>query len=629
MVQTTPRLLVRNLIAIAGLGLAAAPALSQDALGDGRSLDANLSTRGRYNTARPSFAQELQFRNAIVTGNAPGGLSFRGDLGYRAAGEFTGELGSDSLYAFRRDSLYSGLAGMGIRGTDALQYQFSLTTGARPPQNLMGDLTYTRDDQFQSSAAYAGAQIPRTTLNADPNFVDPRGMNLYRPSAQEAELADALTGSLRSASQYTSTNTLSPVLLNTFELGVDRQPFGLTASVLTGVTTVPMADPTQRPGQPAQPGQARPGQTGQPGQPGQNAQPQQPMSAYQQVVERLRERAAAQAERTENPANAEMQAVLDRLNALRAGLMGVTPPPGPGQAQPNQPAQPGATQPGVPQPGQTQPGQPGQTQPAPGAPTAPIDTGPRQVTPQPIAPAAPGTDAAPRTAPPGMQSEGARLIGGPAGVEQAVQNDPARLFLDPETLELIRAAETPLPNFVDPDAANRDLYSEHMRAGERLISSERYFDAEERFARALAIRPGDPIAQVGRAHAQLGAGLVLSASVNLRSLFILNPEMIGARYAGRLLPAPDRINALIENLRERSGLRPVTGRGTEDVGSRVAAAFLIAYLGFQNNQPDAVREGLAAVEQMGSAEDARFAHVLAQVWLADAAPGGQAPQDGP
>lgn len=77
---------VAALIALAGTAWVVSPAAAQTALGDGTALDASPSSQGRVNPARPSFSQELQFRNAIVTGNAPGGLSFRGDLGYRAPG---------------------------------------------------------------------------------------------------------------------------------------------------------------------------------------------------------------------------------------------------------------------------------------------------------------------------------------------------------------------------------------------------------------------------------------------------------------------------------------------------------------------------------------------------------------
>ncbi len=593
MTLRTHRTTAARFTALAGMALAGAggPVLAQNALGDGRALDASHSTQGRFNNARPSFSQELQFRNAIVTGNAPGGLSFRGDLGYRAAGEFTGDLGSDELFSFRRDSLFSGLAGMGIRGTDALQYQFSLTTGARPPQNLMGDLSYARDQQFQfggsptGQSGVGGQAASHTTLSRDPDYVDPRGLALYRPSAQDADLADALTGSLRSSSAFTSTTTLSPVLITTFEEGFDRRPYGLTSSILTGVTAVPMRGVEDA----TQPGGARAGQP---------RDPSQPMvrTAYQEVVERLRQRADAQAARTATPADADMQAIANRLAALQAGMMGADAPPG-APVTPGDPAMtPPVTQPPV---------QP----PQPGVPTLPQTTIPGDATPN-----MPGQ---------GPQDGTQQTFGGPAGERLMDQYNPARYQMDPKTLDLIRASETPLPNFVDPDAASRDIYSEHMRTGERLILAERYFDAEERFARALAVRPGEPTAQVGRAHAQLGAGLALSAAINLRSLYVSNPEMIGARYAGRLLPSPERIDGLIEHLRERSGVVRVPGRALETTGPRVSAAFLLAYLGYQNNRPEVTAEGLDMLIEIGSPEDVRLGVILRQVWLpqpADADP---------
>jgi len=42
-------------------------------------------------------------RQAIVTGNAPGGLSFRGSVGYTSENDFRGGLPSDPLYTFERE----------------------------------------------------------------------------------------------------------------------------------------------------------------------------------------------------------------------------------------------------------------------------------------------------------------------------------------------------------------------------------------------------------------------------------------------------------------------------------------------------------------------------------------------
>lgn len=624
----TPARTVRSvvaLLALAGSSWAVCPASAQNALGDGTALDANPGNQGRINRPRPSFSQELQFRNAIVTGNAPGGLSFRGDLGYRAPGEFTGDLGSDALYSFRRDSLTSGLAGMGIRGTDALQYQFSLSTGAQPPRNLMGDMAFTRDSQYQSSASYSGipSATGQTGLQRDPNDIDPRGLDLYQPSPQEYELADALMGAMRSASTYTTTSNLSPTILSVFEQGVgfDRQRFGLTASSLTGVTAVPMQQqPGARPGAP-QPGTqggtrpgVRPGVQERPGQTDAGARdPTRVRTAYDEIVERVRERAAMQAERSVRPESEqaeEARSVLERLEEIRRGMTGEGQPP-------RDPAAPDARR----DAGQPDAGAGSTVNPNdPRSPTRPGMSDPGTNL--------PGADAPSIVAPGATPETG---TGDPAGGAAAQrfrdEYGRERFVLDAETLDMIRAMETPLPTFVDPDADSRDLYSEHMRAGERLIAAERYFDAEERFARALSVRPGDPTAQIGRAHAQLGAGLLLSASVNLRSLFFLNPEVLGARYAGRLLPSPERIDRLIETLEERSGVVRVPGRGLEDDSTRVAAGFVLAYLGYQNDRPEIIRAGLDVMQEVGSEEDTRAADIFEQIWLHDRDPEAVLPAD--
>lgn len=574
---------IRAAFAAVVVGLSGGVASAQNALGDGRGLDNNLGQGGRLNYQRPSFAQELQFRNAIVTGNAPGGLSFRGDLGYRAAGEFSGSLGSDSLFSFQRDSLYSGLAGMGIRGTDALQYQFSLTTGARPPQDLVGDLTYTRDAAYQTSAAYTG-QSPLGTgaIRVDPTQAgDVRGLNLYQPSAQEGELRDALTGTLRSSSSYSTTTNLTPVVLQVFERGIERQPYGLTSSPLTGVTASPMRtrdEASPAPGTPRDPIAER------------------ARTAYQEVIDRLRERAESQAARSGDMSEAGMDSVAARLEAIRREMLGIPQ------------AQPGTQTDATSQPG-TQPPSDEDAAPADPLTDPSIDplTGQPRVIPGQQNPAESEGEADPRA--------------GRSGVRPAPTREDYQI--DERTLELIRASERPITTLVDPGAETRDLYTEHMRTGERLIASERYFDAEERFARALAINPGDPSAQIGRIHAQLGAGLVLSASVNLRTLMMSNPELIGVKYAGTLLPAPERVDLLIDSLRNRAGLLKVAGEGEEDVSVRRSAALLLAYLGYQNQRPEIIREGLDAYESFGAEDDRRFANIVRQVWLEGETPGAR------
>lgn len=68
-------------------------------------LDANLSTQGKTNHAAPQ--QDFRSRNLIVTGDVGDGRGFRGSIGYRAADDFQGTLGSETLRSFRAYSASS------------------------------------------------------------------------------------------------------------------------------------------------------------------------------------------------------------------------------------------------------------------------------------------------------------------------------------------------------------------------------------------------------------------------------------------------------------------------------------------------------------------------------------------
>ncbi len=609
---------------LAGVALIAlcSPVYAQDALGQGNALDANTGQRGRTNYQRPSFANELSFRNAIATGNAPGGLSFRGDLGYRAAGEFSGELGSDALFAYRRDSLYSGLAGMGIRGTDAIQYQFALTTGAAPPRNLQGNLSLARDSYYnpsQLNPSASGRNTGRNTsletglgtqIGFDQDAIehDLRGKQLAVPipgsSATSGFEPSSMLGSLRSPSTYATTSNLQPALLSIYTEGIDERPIGLIASPLLGITTTPMAqeDP-QTNSLVARPSNANSTSADAPGGIGSTKL----TTSYDALVEQMRAHVQAMREQNEESGMSTIRAeesndswLIRQMQDLREKLYGVKP------ANENDPdaADPNATDPANPT-NSADPTDPNALDPT-DSPQNPL-TDPFNVIPtDPESPLSQVIEDALR----GISSD-------PTGVELY---DPTAMAIDPETLEVLRgAAASEIDQLLDPGADRRDLYAEHMLAGQRLITQERYFDAEERFTHALSIRPGDIPSQLGRLHAQIGAGMVLSAAVNLQSLFSMHPEVVASRYTGKLLPGPKRIETLIIRLKERSGIEgPERSlRMLESDQIRVSSALLLAYLGYQINDQEAITSGLMLVNELGADVDRRFASLLTQVWITD------------
>jgi hypothetical protein len=199
-------------------------ALAQNAL------DRNLQVgSGGVNPTGRDFAAEVRFRNGIVTGNAPNGLSFRGNVGYRAPGEFTAALGSDSTFLYRRDAVNSGLGGLGIRGTDSLQYQMALLTGNKLPPNVTGVAIYGRTgigatagsltNSDLRAEAIAGQERFSALKPTKPTVPDKRGLSLQ---------------AVRSTSSYMATRGLEPIVVGyTKEDGKYKT---VTSSVLRGVS---------------------------------------------------------------------------------------------------------------------------------------------------------------------------------------------------------------------------------------------------------------------------------------------------------------------------------------------------------------------------------------------------------
>lgn len=221
---------VAAVLALAGL------AQGQTALGDGTGLYRDMSEARFGPPPIRDFAAEVRFRNAIITGNAPGGMSFRGDVGYRSPLDFGGTTASDDLFNFRRDSLATGLAGVGMRGTDALQYQFAMTTGNAFERQVRGTAPVMRSPVSVSEFAPAGpTDEPDQRLGTD--------------------------GLLRSSAAYAATRGLRPNVIGYRNMGRGEYE-RIAASSILGLQAQPWqpmsAEEAAAQPQPANPLIARP-----------------------------------------------------------------------------------------------------------------------------------------------------------------------------------------------------------------------------------------------------------------------------------------------------------------------------------------------------------------------------------
>ncbi|MGP1273620.1 MAG: hypothetical protein ACTS22_09835 [Phycisphaerales bacterium] len=515
-----------------GLALAAGlalPALGQDAQGDGRALDRNqqVGSGGINRPARPDFSAELRFRNAIVTGNAPNGLSFRGDIGYTADREFRGQLGSDDLFSFRRDSLYSGLSGVGIRGTDALQYQFALTTGNRPPRELAGSLALSRDLFTADVPAVAS-----TSAQLSAGGVAAPSPTLSRIPADELEeLSGAGMWKLRSPSAYTAERSLAESFVGSVTTGMG-DTVGISASPLTGIRTIqPQTSPAaQAMRDRASQGVAAAVDTS--AVPTAAIARAEPGVGYEGYLQRL-EQAYPTAEGEAGGPASVSDRVREQNQRLQEFLLQLREP------------------------------------------------------------MAPEDDEAEPTADAMNDADRLRERFRELGIADA-------------TIEALRSEGLEIDDLVPAETGSRrSFYAMHMAEGRRLMAEGSYFAAEARFALALALREDDATAAIARVHAQLGAGLFLSAAVNLRETLNSNPVLVGASYADDLIPSEERLRVLADRLAAQARDGGPEGR---------SAALLLAYVGHHLGDDSLIERGLDRIDL--EVQDP-LSQLLRIVWLDD------------
>jgi len=522
---------MKRLTAAVLLCVCSMPVSAQNANGSGNKLDrSNQKGSGGVNTTvQNDLQQSLMLRNAIVTGNAADGMSFRGNVGYVADREFRGELGSDDLFSFRRDSLYSGISGLGIRGTDALQYQFAMTTGSRPPTSIAGSLAISRDD-FAPVVQTAGVQSNAVKPDQGPiRRVDP---------ADQQDITGAGLWRLRSASGYLTDKSLASSYVGTINTG-QGATYDVTASPLEGVR---MFDPlsvspesnTLRPitsmGAQNLIERLTPNTSATVDPDG--------LTGHERILSKLRD---AYGQNTTTEPSDLVKRVLDQNEKLRAYIEGVR--------STNEPI------------------------------TADESLAPATETTQ------NNEDLTPR---------------------EKLLKDFESMNIDPAVIEAMRQSTTMVDELVaQTNPGERNYFAIHLNQGHKSMLGGNYFDAEARFALALSIKPGDPTASIARAHAQIGAGLTMSAATNLRETFTLNPTMINARYAPGLIPPDARLREMVPRLQSLAAGPGLRAR---------QSALVLAYVGFQVRDKSLIKEGLDRLEL--ETED-RLAAILRLVWLDD------------
>ncbi len=574
------------MLTLAMVVAATSRAPAQNVLGDGRRLDANLQV-GTYGRNAPAVRNTYgDVGNAITTGNVSGLGSFRGRLGYTPGNEFHGRLGTSDLFDFRRRARSDFHTGVTDLST---HYGNTFRRNYRDYAGIDANNPY-------STGAIRAAEAPTLTAGQLTGQSQP-----YNVSPQSLRAGTSALQATRADVRLDARTDLALPAYSTQRLGVGRGADGrmmeLAASPLTGLSMRDFRRPSLD----------RPQASVEMGAAGADIQPVD--------------------DETETPDLGEYQGIAGRLGGLVRAPSWALGEPLSGRIDPDDPRLRQALAQRA-EAIEKQLFRPlGSASAAPGedvyldllrdirnaaGPTAGPVAGDRLTGESP--------EAMPRSFDEQVQrnieryaearrqteqerAERQQTEAAATQAEQAGEDETAEPTAGSDAYRRVMGElDYDLPEITSLAGANENALSQAMARGDRLMQQGRYFDAEDAYRAALSHRREYPLARAGQANAQLGAGLFASSGRTLYGLFSEHPELIKARYAPPIIPDAERAAHLDRSLR-----RMMDRHQTPEL------PLALAYLGYQQQRPAVVREGLNLFEQR--APDDRLLPLLRRLWL--------------
>ncbi|MCA9278295.1 MAG: hypothetical protein H6815_06520 [Phycisphaeraceae bacterium] len=526
-------------------------------------LDANLRQgSGGLNSPGQSPLQPYQQGNDVVTGNATNGRAFRGDVGYGAAGDFRGDLGSNDLFTFRRDAFLSGLITSGIGTREAVSQLATSTLGqgtstplqafSSLPRSGAGSLYDARTRTIEQTPSLQSAfgsfkGIPQISTGLAGITQQQNGdTGIQNPLAVESGFA--LSGEPNETSDANADWQVGNQIILSFGDQL-RTRSNETVTLTQAQDRIAQfnAQALAKPGQPLY-------------NPQFNQTPINPFteeSAYASILDQFRNKPQETSTgQTWEQQLSDALAKFDEEIAQSRQLASINRKPGE--------SEPSATQ----------------------------GMGLR-------------SDIDPTGAAPSLPKFSTQAEEDSREYFSAITGEYiGKLALSPDFVRSMSQDVGAISTLVlQTSETMASVYRNEMESAQTELKAERYFAAEERFKRAINAQPADPMARIGRVHAQLGAGLYISAGINLVEVFKTHPELVGIRYDTTLLPSASRWNSIKDEL--LNAMNTPGSLATE-------ASMLYAYMAYQFGDKEAVM--LGATRMVELKPDDKIYRLAATVW---------------
>jgi hypothetical protein len=185
------------------------------------------------------------------------------------------------------------------------------------------------------------------------------------------------------------------------------------------------------------------------------------------------------------------------------------------------------------------------------------------------------------------QTQGPGLARTPGTTDFGMRQRSGRMMnpLLEEPQETLRAGQKvePLKTLAKtPKGYPTTPFDTQMQQAEQLLKDGKYMEAVDQYQQALTLQPTNALALVGRAHAELAAGMYQSAAIDLKAVFTQKPDMVSVRYTLNDFIPSKRVDNLMTDLLELT-TRPRTGN---------MASFLYCYLSYNTDHPTELQQEL-------------------------------------